>query len=80
MGIPHSVRRQNVTVRLSPVKTVATVNVAAEDNLNLGKGATRMETLVDVKLVEPEPGHRVVGWHWTEGYSAGKEGYRLLSQ
>ena len=37
-----------------------------------------METLVDVKLVEPEPDYRVVGWRWAEGYGAGKEGYWLL--
>jgi len=55
---------QNVTDRLSPVKTVATFDVAAEDNPNLRKGATRMETLIDVKLVEPEPDHRCVGWRW----------------
>ena len=37
-----------------------------------------METLTDVKLVEPEPDYRVVGWHWAADYGAGKEGYWLL--
>ena len=69
---------QNVADRLSPVKTVATFDVAAEGNPNLRKGATKTETLVDVKLVEPEPDYRVVGWRWAEGYGAGKEGYWLL--
>jgi alkaline phosphatase D len=69
---------QNVADRLSPLKTVATFDVAAESNPNLRKGATRMESLIDVKLVEPEPHHRVVGWRWAEGYGAGKEGYWLL--
>ena len=69
---------RNVADRLSPVKTVATFDVAAEGNPNLREGATRMETLADVKLVEPEPDHRVVGWRWVEGYGAGKEGYWLL--
>jgi alkaline phosphatase D len=52
---------QNVADRLSPVKTVATFDVAAEGNPNLREGATRMETLADVKLVEPEPDYSVVG-------------------
>ncbi len=37
-----------------------------------------METLTDVKLVEPEPDYRVVGWRWAEGYGVGKEDYWLL--
>ena len=37
-----------------------------------------METLADVKPVEPEPDCRVVRWRWAEGYGAGKEGYWLL--
>jgi alkaline phosphatase D len=69
---------QNVTDRLSPVKTVATFDVAAEGDPNLRRGATKMETLTDVKLVEPEPDYRVVGWRWAEGYGSGKEGYWLL--
>jgi hypothetical protein len=69
---------QNVADRLSPVKTVATFKVTAEDNSNLRKGAIKMETLVEVKLVEPEPDYRVVGWRWAEGYGTGKEGYWLL--
>lgn len=69
---------QNVADRLSPVKTVATFEVAAEGNPNLRKGATKIETLADVKLVEPEPDYRVVGWRWAEGYGSGKEGYWLL--
>jgi hypothetical protein len=31
-----------------------------------------------VKLVEPEPDYRVVGWRWAEGYGTGKERYWLL--
>jgi hypothetical protein len=69
---------QNVADRLSPVKTVATFDVAAEGNPDLREGATRLETLTHVKLVEPEPDYRVVGWRWAEGYGAGKEGYWLL--
>ena len=69
---------QNVADPLSPVNTVATFDVAAESNPNLRKGATRMETLTDVKLVDPEPDYRVVGWRWAEVYGAGKEGYWLL--
>ena len=37
-----------------------------------------METLADVKPVEPEPDCRVVRWRWAEGYGTGKEGYWLL--
>jgi phosphodiesterase/alkaline phosphatase D-like protein len=69
---------QNTADRLSPVKTVATFDVAAEGNPNIRKGATKVETLADVKLVEPEPDYRVVGWRWAEGYGSGKEGYWLL--
>ena len=69
---------QNVADRLSPVKTVATFDVAAEGNPNVRKGATKVETLTDVKLVEPEPDYRVVGWRWAEGYGIGKERYWLL--
>jgi hypothetical protein len=59
---------------------VATFDVAAESDPNLRKGATKVETLTDVKLVEPEPDYRVVGWRWAEGYGTGKEGYWLLSR
>ncbi len=53
---------RNVADRLSPVKTVATFDIAAEANPDLREGATRMETLADMKLVEPEPpDYRVVG-------------------
>jgi alkaline phosphatase D len=69
---------QNTADRLSPVKTVATFDVAAEGNPSIRKGATKVETLADVKLVEPEPDYRVVGWRWAEGYGSGKEGYWLL--
>jgi alkaline phosphatase D len=69
---------QNVADRLSPVKAVANFDLAAESNPNLRKGAIMIETLADVKLVEPEPDYRVVGWRWAEGYGAGKEGYWLL--
>ena len=69
---------RNVTDRLSPVKTVTTFDIVAGDDPNLRKGATMLETLADVKLVEPEPDYRVVGWRWAEGYGAGKEGYWLL--
>jgi hypothetical protein len=69
---------QNVADRLSPVKTVATFDVAAEGNPNLRKGVTKTETLADVKLVEPEPDYRVVGWRWAEGYGTGGERYWLL--
>ena len=69
---------QNTADRLSPVKTVATFDVAAEGNPNIRRGATKVETLADVKLVEPEPDYRVVGWRWAEGYGSGKEGYWLL--
>jgi alkaline phosphatase D len=68
----------NVVDRFSPVKTVATFDVAAEGDPNLRKGATKVETLTDVKLVEPEPDYRVVGWRWAAGYGTGKEGYWLL--
>jgi alkaline phosphatase D len=68
----------NVVDRLSPVKTVATFEAAAEGNPNLRKGATKVETLTAVKLVEPEPDYRVVGWRWAEGYGSGREGYWLL--
>jgi len=53
---------QNVADRFSPIKTVVTFDVSAEGNLDLGEEATRMETLADVKLVEPELDYRVVRW------------------
>ena len=82
-SVPHLLRAeyrlaQNVADRPSPVKTVATFDVEAESNPNLREGVTRMETLADVNLVEPEPDYRIVGWRWAEGYGTGKEGYWLL--
>jgi hypothetical protein len=69
---------QNIADRLFPIKTVATFDVVAEGNPNLRKGATKVETLAYVKLVEPEPDYRVVGWRWAEGYGTGRERYWLL--